>query len=75
MAAYLARWVVKIKFFDFKTTTHERASRQMPGLEDFRSLFKTAWERRAEKVRLIGLGVRLATEENATDNPQLSFSL
>ena len=56
-------FVVKAKFFDFKSTTHESASRQWPSEKDFEQLFKNIWERRPEPVRLIGLGVRLAGDE------------
>jgi DNA polymerase IV len=54
--------VVKVKFFDFQSTTHESASREWPSEESFRRLFSRAWERQAKPVRLIGIGVRLEGE-------------
>lgn len=62
-------WVAKIKFSDFSSTTHEQSHREWPTQENFMQLVKTAWERRREPVRLLGLGVRL--EER---NPTSEFS-
>ncbi len=56
-------FVVKVKFFDFKATTHEVSSPRWPSERDFAELLKKAWGRRETPVRLIGLGVRLASEE------------
>ena len=53
---------VKLKFHDFQTTTHESVFTSYPVPNDFKPLLKAAFERRAEPVRLIGIGVRLATE-------------
>lgn len=53
--------VVKLKFSDFQSTTHERKINEMPVLEQFRQLFQSAWARSDKPVRLLGLGVRLAT--------------
>lgn len=60
-------FVVKAKYFDFKTTTHEMSARRWPAEADFEQLFRNIWEKRPEPVRLIGLGVRLAGEE---ENPE-----
>lgn len=68
-------FVVKLRFHDFKATTHEMSAREWPTMQNFESLLKRAWERRGEPVRLIGLGVRLEGEEKEQDSPQLSFSL
>lgn len=57
-------FVVKVKFFDFKVTTHEMAADRWPEVEDFQDLFRKAWERQQKAVRLIGIGVRLAGEES-----------
>ncbi len=66
--------VVKIKFYDFKLTTHEVSMHTFPELSLFERLVEKAFLRRAEPVRLIGLGVRLAGEEETTQKPdQLSF--
>jgi DNA polymerase-4 len=70
--------VVKLKFADFKTTTHERSTRSWPQPPDFEELLVHAWERRPEPVRLIGLGVRLGRSESAASVPpksQLTFPL
>lgn len=69
-------WMVKIKYFDFKSTTHERASRRAPTMSDFEDLLRAAWTRREAPVRLLGVGVRLkASASEETDADQLSFSL
>lgn len=67
---------VKLKFFDFQTTTHEASSATFPQVQDFEKLLAAAFERRHVPVRLIGIGVRLATSDEAlpTDS-QLKFEL
>ena len=68
-------WVVKAKYGDFKSTTHERSSRAWPRIEDFASLMNEIWERRPDPVRLLGIGVRLNhSREKAgpeSEDPQL----
>lgn len=56
-------YVVKLKFFDFKGTTHEISARAWPSPKDFENLVRKAWERRNVPVRLLGLGVRLEGDE------------
>ncbi len=68
-------FTVKLKFHDFKTTTHETSSRSWPVLSDFERLLTHAFERRGEPVRLIGIGVRLAGDDMPEETDQLSFSL
>lgn len=68
-------FVVKVKYFDFKNTTHEISSRGWPSLSDFEELLQYIWDKRSDPVRLIGIGVRLAAEEIPEQRPQLSFSL
>jgi DNA polymerase-4 len=51
--------VVKLKSYDFKSTTHEEVIRRRPDPEDFARLLESAWKRREVPVRLIGIGVRL----------------
>lgn len=79
---YLARVkgiVVKLKFRDFKQTTHEEVFQGMPKEEDFKRLLEKAWERRAVPVRLVGLGVRLDAEKKSSprreDSLQLKFAI
>lgn len=67
--------VVKVKFFDFKQTTHEEVVQTVPSLEVFEKLIQRAWERRAEPVRLIGIGVRLASKRLDENNAQLSLNV
>jgi DNA polymerase-4 len=67
--------VVKLKFFDFKTTTRERSSIAWPAASDFEELIATAWRRREVPVRLLGIGVRLEGDEAAEESDQLSFQL
>lgn len=66
-------FVVKLKFHDFKGTTHETSSRAWPTVEDFTRLLEKAWVRRSEPVRLIGIGVRLETASSRDSGPQLEF--
>ncbi len=68
---------VKLKFFDFKGTTHEETISHFPQEEDFKRLLEKAWLRRSEPVRLIGLGVHLTTAaKEKTENPaQLKFAI
>lgn len=70
--------VVKLKFYDFKQTTHEEVIQSIPTLQDFERLLERAWLRRASPVRLVGLGVRLGTQkkaEKAEDPSQLKFAI
>ena len=60
--------VVKLKFEDFTRTTAEKAGVEMDE-EAYLDLLKLAWARgNGKAVRLLGLGVRLETEE---DQPEL----
>ncbi|MGQ9425454.1 DNA polymerase IV [Gilvimarinus sp. F26214L] len=54
---------VKVKFTDFTTTTLERAGTGL-NLDDYHNLCSEAWQRRAQPVRLLGLGVRLLDLED-----------
>ncbi|HEX7676046.1 MAG TPA: DNA polymerase IV [Bdellovibrio sp.] len=70
--------VVKLKFFDFKSTTHEEVFQDIPSEADFHRLLEKAWQRRNVPVRLVGLGVRLGTQnksEEKTDKSQLKFAI
>lgn len=70
--------VVKLKFHDFKQTTHEEVIHGLPRIQDFQRLLSRAWERRGVPVRLIGLGVRLATQNKESrnkDDSQLRFAI
>lgn len=64
-------YVVKLKFKDFKSTTHETSSRSWPSEREFAELLKKAWERKEMPVRLIGVGVRLeGDEKGAAPDPE-----
>lgn len=66
--------VVKLKFHDFKTTTHEMSFRGTPTLDVFENLLEKAFLRRSEAVRLVGIGVRLGSDsESGKDVNQLSL--
>ncbi len=65
--------VVKLKFHDFKTTTHETTTSGWPTPKAFETLLTTAWNRRKEAVRLIGIGVRLASAKPEENLDQLKF--
>ncbi len=59
--------VIKLKFEDFTGTTAEKAGQEMIEA-DYDDLLKLAWERgKGKSVRLLGVGVRLATEEDQMD--------
>lgn len=71
--------VVKLKFFDFKSTTHEEVIREIPTELEFRRLLERAWLRRGAPVRLVGLGVRLGSQAKSfgsdENTPQLKFAI
>jgi DNA polymerase-4 len=70
--------VVKLKFFDFKSTTHEEVFRGIPTEQEFIRLLECAWARRFVAVRLIGLGVRLSTQNKegaSSGSSQLRFAI
>jgi DNA polymerase-4 len=68
-------FVVKLKFHDFKSTTHEQASTAWPAAKDFERLLANAWDRRCEPVRLIGLGARLRPLQTTGTSAQLSLDI
>ncbi len=69
--------VVKLKFFDFKQTTHEEVFSSSPKLADFERLLERVWNRRAVPVRLVGLGVRLGAQKKAEseESPQMKCAI
>lgn len=60
-------YVVKVKFSDFKSTTHETTGREWPSETNFETLLRKAWERGKKPVRLIGVGVRLEGESKGIE--------
>jgi len=65
----------KMKFSDFKSTTVERNS-PCTDLALLEKLFKEAWQRNSNNVRLLGIGVRLKDVESIVmDMEQLELSL
>ncbi|MFC0267350.1 DNA polymerase IV [Kushneria aurantia] len=58
----LNKLFVKVRFDDFSITTLETAG-QTPALDQFLPLFDEAWQRAARPVRLLGVGVRLVSED------------
>ncbi len=56
--------VVKLKYSDFKSTTHEETSKSFPQLETFERLVQKAWSKRPEPIRLLGLGSKIASAES-----------
>ena len=65
--------VVKMKFHDFQRTTAEKVSDGMPAVEDFLSLAEHAFLRRSVPVRLIGVGVKYASERKRRPTSQLNL--
>ena len=61
-------YFVKIKFDDFTQITRERQrepSSELPSLEEFLDVFEQGWAGHTQKVRLLGLGVRLQSKSSA----------
>ncbi|NUN05562.1 MAG: DNA polymerase IV [Bdellovibrio sp.] len=70
--------VIKLKFYDFKQTTHEEVCHEVPSQQDFQRLLEKAWGRRGVPVRLVGLGVRLGSQKSSTTrvaSSQLRFAI
>lgn len=67
--------VVKLKFFDFKGTTHEEVCHGIPTQKDFERLIENAWLRRSVPVRLVGLGVRLGSQNKSASRTQQSHEV
>lgn len=59
---------VKLKYFDFKTTTHQCLG-NTPDAEIFGHLIKHCLENRDAPVRLVGLGVRFDKDQPETQLP------
>lgn len=67
---------VKLKLHDFKNTTHEKTFQGYPGINDFKPLLEEAFLRRAEPIRLLGIGVRLessSSEKSSISKQQLKL--
>ncbi len=65
--------VVKVKYFDFKTSTREVANQDLPTFQDFEKLLEDHWNKRPDPIRLLGLGVRMGSVEAKKDDSQMSF--
>jgi DNA polymerase-4 len=50
---------VKVKYYDFKQTTHETRAFGFPSYDDFLNLFMETRHKRVDPIRLLGVGVRL----------------
>lgn len=66
-------WVVKLKFFDFKSTTHEVSRKTKPELQDFVDMLQKVYAKNDKPVRLVGLGARLKESEAEANSLQLSL--
>jgi DNA polymerase-4 len=66
-------WSLKLKFSDFTQTTLEIGAQSRPSAANFNQLLERAWQRKAEPVRLIGIGVKLSSKK--TDPPQDDLDL
>lgn len=65
--------VIKVKYHDFKSSTHECSFVGVPTPAHFKRLVTEAWERRGDSVRLLGLGARLLSARQDPDSPQLNL--
>lgn len=64
----LRKLFVKIRFDDFTHTTVETSTHTISDTS-FRELFEQAWLRRSRPVRLLGVGIRLADQEDPHQLP------
>ncbi|MCG8525619.1 MAG: DNA polymerase IV [Opitutales bacterium] len=69
----IAKIFVKLKFSDFKSTTKECLHDEID-TSRYDLLIREAWLRGNEAVRLIGVGIRFATEEEKATE-QMSFEM
>ena len=60
----IAGRIVKVRFADFATTTVTSGG-FTTGVDDYKRLFTTAWQRQAKPVRLLGVGVKLKSNAAA----------
>ncbi|MES3036856.1 MAG: DNA polymerase IV [Bdellovibrionota bacterium] len=67
--------IVKMKYRDFKGTTHQKTTKSIPDVIDFQNLLKEAWLKKPEPVRLLGVGVRLQPYDQIENRGQLGFQL
>lgn len=58
--------VVKVKYFDFKQTTHECRFRGDLSFPRFQQLLEHILTKRTEPIRLLGLGVRLSKQDETS---------
>jgi DNA polymerase-4 len=63
---------VKIKYADFQQTTHENCEFTEVKYDSFVELFKNCYKRRPDPIRLLGMGVRLWTNEEQKSQ-QMTF--
>jgi len=69
-------WVVKVRFSDFRRSTLEKGSHQIPNVQDFKELFRRIWAREPGDLRLLGLGVRFSSsEKKKEDSPEAQLQL
>lgn len=55
---------VKFRYHDFKISTHEVTLKTFPEITDFKKLIRSLWEKRADPVRLLGIGCHLKTHDS-----------
>ncbi|MBF0297437.1 MAG: DNA polymerase IV [Oligoflexia bacterium] len=66
--------VIKLKFYDFISTTVERAtSGKFPKIEQYYPLLKEAFNRYQKPVRLMGLGARLKPDTGYNGQMEMEF--
>ncbi len=59
---------IKMKYYDFKSSTHENKRLNILSEENILQLLHTQWQKRSAAVRLLGVGVRLKSQ--AEDSSQ-----
>lgn len=69
-------WVVKIKYHDFKQSTHEEVQHSVPQMQDFIKLLEFLRDKNSSPIRLLGIGVRMASDDLVqAEKAQLSFAV
>lgn len=64
---------VKVRFDDYATTTIESRCSESIDVHSYQALCKQAWRRRQRPVRLLGVGVRLTSQEGMHNMEQISL--
>lgn len=73
--AQISGFVLKLKFSDFKQITREKAGKESPSLDEAIEFSEKIFTHFDKPIRLLGFGVRLKTQNEEDDSPQLEFEI